>query len=115
MTPIDKDALERAMAIAQREPGRRGQLESMLEDQPWHEVAEFAAHCVQGDALDLYPWETPPCDVSDEPSPDEGQTGRVADETLPAARKLLHRLLAAGLSRYEPNPLAALARVEKAR
>jgi hypothetical protein len=56
-------------------------------------VASFAAYCVQGDVMNLKPWESPPsC-----PSGDE------------AAWQLLQKMLAAGVSEFDPNPLAALA------
>ena len=55
------------MEIARQEPDRREQLDGMLEDrpflpaQPWFEVASFAAYCVQGEALRLKLWQSPPC------------------------------------------------------
>jgi hypothetical protein len=60
----------------------------------------------------LKPWEFPPIWIDDisatlkEP-PESKDRHRAA--------KLLQRLLAAGLSRYEPDPLAALERVEAER
>jgi hypothetical protein len=94
----DRDALERAMDIAKRDKERAKQLQSKLRDEPWIEVAEFAAYACQIDALSLKPWQSPPCSV-DEDDPDE----RDRD-----AQKLLQRMLAAGVSRYDPDPLAAL-------
>jgi hypothetical protein len=38
--------------------------------------------------------------------------GDVEQRAQPGAAELLARLLAAGLSRYEPDPIEALARVE---
>ena len=95
----DMDALRRAMEIAMREPGRKEQLESKVngyrgvEPEPWTEVAEFAAFCVQSDTLHLKPWECPPCSAYDDK----------------AALKLLDRMLEAGISQWEPDPLGALA------
>ena len=54
------------MEIARQEPDRREQFDGMLEDrpllpaQPWFEVASFAAYCVQGEALRLKLWQSPP-------------------------------------------------------
>jgi len=101
---IDMDALRRAMEIAMRDPDRKRQLESKLKGdaypgdkpQPWTEVAQFAAYCVQNRALNLKPWESPPCS---------------ACETDTAALKLLDRMLEAGISEWEPDPLGALSRV----
>jgi len=95
----DMDALRRAMEIAMRDPSRKEQLESKVnsyrgvEPEPWTEVAEFAAFCVQSDTLHLKPWECPPCSAYDDK----------------AAMKLLDRILEAGLSQWEPDPLGALA------
>jgi hypothetical protein len=52
---VDRDALERAMQIAQRDPLRAEHLASKLEDEPWIEVAEFAAYCCQIESLSLKP------------------------------------------------------------
>src|SRR4051794_7833749 len=59
----DMDALRRAMEMAARDRNRARQLRSMLEDQSWQEVAEFAATVAQTRALDLMPWETAPVDA----------------------------------------------------
>ena len=107
--PVDRSALERAIEIAKGEsPGRAAQIASKLKHESWREVAEFAASCCQHRALATRPWELAPVSVGeDDPIPDgddHRRTGR--------AIKLLRRLLAAGLSRYEPDPIEALARVE---
>jgi hypothetical protein len=59
----DKDqvALKLAMDRCMQDPERRSQLEAMLEDRDWQDVAEFAAYCCQCDALELKPWQKPPC------------------------------------------------------
>jgi len=98
MNPIDRAALEQAMKIAMADPDRADQLNSMLEDDPWEEVAAFAADCCQTDALKLKPWDEPPCAAwADDPN-----------ERDKGAQKLLRKMLAAGLSRYHPDPMAAL-------
>jgi hypothetical protein len=102
---IDMDAFRRAMEIAMRDPARKWQLESMVKGntypgdkpEPWTEVAKFAAHCVQSDALNLKPWESPPCSACKKDT---------------AALKLLDRMLEAGISQWEPDPLGALAKAE---
>jgi hypothetical protein len=83
----------------------------MLASEPWEEVAQFASYCVQGRLLGLQPWQNPP------------MYARLSDLDRPygdprAAREsaeLLKRLLDAGLSRFEPTPLQALAGAEKRR
>src|SRR5262249_25615653 len=94
----DRDALERAMQIARRDPSRAQQLDEKLQDESWDEVAAFAAYVCQNRALHLKPWQSPPSSVAED-DPDED------DED---AQMLLRRMLAAGVSRYDPDPLAAL-------
>jgi hypothetical protein len=61
MRRVDQDALRRALAMAKAEsPGRREQLEAKLADEPWLEVAMFAAYVCQTRSLRLHPWECPP-------------------------------------------------------
>ena len=98
MTRNDKTALTLALkqACAESE-GRAEQIASMLEDRDrtWFEVASFAAFSAQCRSLALQPWESPPC-IAD---------GFHGDAS---ARKLLRQMLAAGISRYHPDPLGAL-------
>ena len=66
MTRNDRAALKLALALCRNEsPGRAQQIDSMLEDQPWAEVATFAAFCCQSRSLHLDPWQEPPCCQSD--------------------------------------------------
>ena len=101
MTRKDRDALKRCMEIAMTDPLRADQLRSKLEYESWEDVARFAANCVQGRSLRLRPWESPPC--SAEVIWNDGSIRRDPD-----AGAMLDRMLAAGLSQYEPDPLAAL-------
>ena len=110
MKPVDRDALERAIADAlarqkaSNVPRRDGktQIEDMLEDRPWLEVAEFCSYGCQMRSLQLRPWMWPPCWVdTDDRNP----------EHAPAVA-LLKRLLANNLSRFEPDPVTALAAIE---
>jgi hypothetical protein len=107
---IDDEALERALAAALARqkasdvPRRDGltQVESMLRDRPRREVCEFASYSEQMHALQLRPWMFPPCwlDLNDR-----------HPEHLDGVA-LLRRLLDNNLSKYEPNPVAALQKVE---
>ncbi len=97
LDPLDREALERAMKFASRDPGRRWQ----LRDESWLAVATFAAYCMQSQNLHLKPWEYPPCWGSETP------LGYHGDQR--EAWELCKRLLAAGLSRWEPDPITALA------
>jgi hypothetical protein len=97
---VDRKALQRAMAIVmQRDRVSAEHLKSKLEDEPWDEVAEFAAMSCQYHALALKPWQEPPCHADeDDRHPRD-----------PMAQRLLRKMLAAGVSRYDPDPLTALA------
>jgi hypothetical protein len=97
---IDQDALQRAMERVRRDPERSEQLDAKLKDEPWHEVATFAAYCCQCQTLHLKPWEVPPCWANEDDDPD--------NEWDRAGQKLLQKMLSAGVSRYEPDPMVAL-------
>jgi hypothetical protein len=100
LEPKDRAALEQAWIIARRDPDRAEQLDGMLKsEKSWFKVATFAAGSVQHKTLRLKVWQLPPCECW-EHDPDE----RDKD-----GQRLLRRMLAAGLSRFEPDPLAALA------
>jgi hypothetical protein len=102
----DRRALERCIEIAKRRPSRAEQLEGKLQQgDPWIEVAELACCVVQSRVLNLKPWQLPPCN-EDEDDPDPYDRD---------AQKLLRQMLAAGVSRYEPDPLAALQQAKRKR
>jgi hypothetical protein len=104
----DFEALELAMTKARQDARRAAQLDGMLAERPWLEVAQFAAYCCQTDALRLKPWERPPCH-GDYPSR-PGNPLNLASAR--AAASLLKRMRAAGISKYHPDPLAALAEAD---
>jgi hypothetical protein len=108
MKPVDRDALERAIAMRkertrnERRRDGKTQIERMLDDRPWREVGEFAAYCCQMRSLELRPWQYPPCWVGPKDT---------NPEHAPAIA-LLKRLLANNLSRFEPDPVGAVAAIE---
>jgi hypothetical protein len=80
------------------DPAEAQRLNALLKEETFFDMARSAAYSVQYDNLNLKPWEDPPCVVdADEPHPRD-----------PKAQALLRKLLANGLSCYEPDPLAAL-------
>jgi hypothetical protein len=99
MRRVDREALRRALrTLKAKEPDRRHQLKG-----DWEEVAKFAAYSLQCDALNLKPWQSPPMHMEDDRPRDESPVaGRVA------AWELRRRLIAAGLSVFEPDPIRAL-------
>jgi hypothetical protein len=100
---IDHDALTRCLDVAMRDPLCRTQFADKQRANGWEEAAQAAAYHCQIEALNLKPRQEPPC-VADEDDPDERDK---------QAQALLRRLLAAGLSRYEPNPLKALSKAAR--
>jgi len=111
MDEIDREALQRALLLCRVESAARAkQIVSMLARQPWERVAVFAASCVQYRSLPLQPWQTVPCraNLADLDQPLGDASGRRE------SAELLKRLLDANLSRFEPDPIAALERAEAA-
>jgi hypothetical protein len=106
MKRVDVKALHAAMKLARAESdGRCRQIDGKLADgEPWADVAVFAAGHCQTIALSLKPWQPPPCWMTDVmPVDDMPSAGNVA------AWELRRRLIDAGLSAFEPDPVAALA------
>ena len=98
---VDMAALRAAMAMAEAEPEFAAHLKELLEDRPWWDVALTAVYHFQCKTLNLRPWQTPP--------------GWVGEDHSKADQELLNKMLDAGLSQWEPNPLAALARAKRRR
>jgi hypothetical protein len=115
LSEVDIAALERAIELAQAESAAtRQQIDAMLRERAWEEVARFAAYCCQDRALALKPWQMPPCWVRCDPNeilqkPYSDERGHDYRGEQQAAR-LLKKLLAAGLSKFEPDPIGGLAR-----
>src|SRR5258705_3225417 len=74
-TASDDAALKLAMEQAMMEPGRREQIKSKLLDEPWVEVAKFAAYSRQWANLKLELWEVPPCEIGDPDATPPGHRG----------------------------------------
>jgi hypothetical protein len=103
--PIDLEALKLAFEKCRASSkARHAQIDSMLADRSWEDVAEFCAYGQQVDSLHLKPWQTPPCWVEDAHEPKRGEE---------EAAKLLRRMLRSGVSRWHLDPLAALEKSEK--
>jgi hypothetical protein len=81
--------------VRQRGGKSREQIESMLATDKFEEVGSFAAFSAQCDALHLMPWEAPPLYAS------QGE-----------ALELRERMDRLGVSKFEPDPVAAIAEAE---
>jgi hypothetical protein len=99
---IDKAALELAIELKLRDKDQTevAQIKDMFADRTrtWTEVAEFAAYSCQIAALQLKRWQNPPC-VCDGEGDEPGD-------------RLLRRMLAAGVSQFDPDPLAAVSKTK---
>jgi hypothetical protein len=113
LSKVDREALQHAIEMVRAEgPNETRWIDDHLRTNGFFEAGHLASYHRQYRALQLKPWEFPPIWIDDvratlkEP-PDFKDRHRAA--------KLLRRLLAAGLSRYEPDPLTALERAEAER
>jgi hypothetical protein len=114
LSRIDREAMKRAIEQLRRKGGEDArQIEGKLREEPWDDVGRFAAYSCQDDALHPEPWQPVPANEYVSVTDDDSRYGPVMGRA--AAAELLRRLLAAGLSRFEPDPLGALARVEAER
>jgi hypothetical protein len=111
---VDFEAFERAIALtlAEDDQGRVKQVESMLATRNRLEVAQFCAYHRQADSLRIKPWESTPCWIN--PDEIDAIIRRGRDNREYGAAKLLKRMLAMGLSPYDPTPLESIERAKPA-
>src|SRR5690348_14246500 len=107
LSKADLNAMARAIdQVRQRGGEHKRQIEQKLREDPWEQVGSFASYSCQDRALKLRPWMTPPCWLRTDDDVEAALATPPPDlKGERAAAKLVHRLLAAGLSRYEPSPL----------
>lgn len=114
LSEVDYDALKRALEMTLNEPNadRVAQVKSMLEDRDELEVARFAAYHQQVRTLGLTPLQAPPCSYSIDHAKAICAAGPKAEFSSPwfgyRGAKLLLRMLAHGVSQFEPDPISAL-------
>jgi hypothetical protein len=110
---LDRAALERAIALtlAEDDQGRVEQVKDMLATRSWLEVATFCSYHRQAAELHIRPWEFVPCWI--EPDEIDAIVARGQDRQKYGAARLLRRMLASGLSEFDPTPLESLAAVER--
>jgi hypothetical protein len=113
LSDADRAALELAIEIdRKRSPGDRQQIDDMLRERPWVEAATFAAHRCQETALHLKPWQCwPPCAVE----VGEADTPGLEHRGIAKSALLLRKMLLLGISRWDPDPIAAIAAAETER
>lgn len=110
ITADDTAALTRAIE-QERRHGDAKAIDAMLKDQSWHEAGVHASWCCQDRNLRLRPWECPPLATK---STDVNDAADVWGWRLNEIR-LLKKMLDRDISRYEPDPIAALEAAREAR
>lgn len=110
LSAVDRQALELAIEIDRaRDDACRQQIDEKLASEGWLRTAKFAAHRCQEKSLHLTPWECwPPCAVN----VDDVDAPGCAHQGISKSAKLLRRMLALGISRWHPDPLAAIEAAE---
>ncbi len=110
---VDRLALDRAiqLTLAENDPGRVEQVQSMLATRSWWEVATFCAYHQQADALHVNPWESTPSWI--DPDKINEILKRGPDNREYGAARLLKLMLSYGLSQYDPMPLESIERAKQ--
>jgi hypothetical protein len=92
----------------------RQHIESMLKADPWLAVGKFASYACQTESLRLEPWEVAPVEINDPNNPDAGlrDAQRLIDGRYEAA-KLLREMISLGISKWHPDPKAAIAQAKR--
>jgi hypothetical protein len=115
ISEVDRDAFKRAIAIMLRHKERiyRTDFKRRLDQrqEPWVDIGRHAASAVQSESLGLKPWQVAPCVAELNTADAPGFEHRCTRN----ASLILERLLNAGLSRFEPDPIKAIERVERER
>jgi hypothetical protein len=104
MTKNDRQALQLAMTQWCAEDK---EFASKLKEETWEKIAKDAAWHCQIRSLNLNPWESAPCEIHDPDNLTPGHNPHAAEEDRKAAQ-LLKRMLAKGISKWHPDPIAAL-------
>ena len=114
LTPIDNDALARAIAWCETYQRSKS---IVLVKHPlprvgspaWFDAARHCASFAQRMTLRLKPWDCWPCETADKVSTPPRYAQR------PQEVELRQRMIRLGISIFEPDPLRALAEAEAAR
>lgn len=116
MKAHDRAALQLAINLTRRESAeRRRQIDDMLRHDDWFAAATFAAYHCRVRALRLKPWETPPLYVVDPDDPNAGPCRGTVSNNWPAAARLVKQMQALGISKFHPDPIAAIEAAARAR
>ena len=107
LSPADLAAFELAIATARRDPTEARWIDDRLASgRDRVEIGKSAAYHCQIVSLGLLPWEIPPCYAMARPAVYDHQR---------ASRRLLGRMLDAGVSKWHPDPVRECERIEAER
>jgi len=111
MNDIDREAGERAIEQMRAESAdSRALIDALIARDGLEEAGQTAAYHCQCQSLRLKPWQPPPMHAEPRTDgPDDGTMGHCV------AEQLLYRMLSLGLSRFEPDPIKAIERIERER
>jgi len=112
VSPIDRAAFDLAIEIARRDPLQRKRIDdAFAAGDDYVKVGKAAAYHCQIEALDLMPWQSPPCyaDMRALERP-YGQPGGKRESA-----ELALRMQRQGISRWHPDPAGECDRAEAAR
>jgi hypothetical protein len=120
LTRTDREALTRAVKLVRsrpkrEDPGRREQIDQLIAEEGLFTAADFCATSCQRKDLKIRMWQPAPCEIP------VGEIDAIlarGDDTKSghyAAAKLLKKMLALGLSRFEPTPIAAISEAKAKR
>jgi hypothetical protein len=115
LSPVDKEAIGRAIAIMRASgPDRAEQIDQLLAEDDWQGAADLAVYHCQRPLIAPRLWQRIPADI--DPDQVDAILARGEDKggEYQAAR-LVRKLLRAGLSKYEPQPLQRLAEIKAQR
>ena len=127
LTEADRAALQLALDLTlandPEDEGRVEQVQSMLADRTWHDVASFCSYHQQMERLNLHPWQMPPAWIITDAMADEilakgpvlSATGSGEDIGNASIARLTKRMLQWGVSVFHPDPLRAVAEAQKAK
>jgi hypothetical protein len=90
----------------------REQIDRKMKQDGFTETGRFAAYCCQCNALRLMPWQDPPCHVYAEERGDDEARNQISG--YEQALSLLQQMLDLGISRWHPDPVAAIEAKKKA-
>jgi hypothetical protein len=107
MNRTDREAMQLAIDQVLAAGGPRAdQIKDKLATAGFTEAGYSASYCRQCDSMRLKPWDAPPCHTC------EDDDDAAAYGQRPVEVRFLRKMLALGVSRFHPDPVAVIAEAE---